>query len=106
MVSAGAVAVYGIPRSHVSDTSNLSPICVQIDSGHCDAVDLRHVYLNSPHDHESVLLWKHDALDPSRSTHLSIRLLDTGHNGLSVFPFKEIHYFESQEYARRVGFNI
>ncbi|KAF8605938.1 hypothetical protein BDV93DRAFT_569389 [Ceratobasidium sp. AG-I] len=97
--TAGAVAIYGIPKSQISDTKNLGPICVQINSGHCEIIDLEHAYLNPGHKHESVLLWKHNALDSSRSTHLFIRPVKTGHSGLSVFPFKEIHYFEQQEHA-------
>ena len=105
-VLAGAVAAYGIPRSHIQDTSNLSPICVQIDSGHCEVVDLQRAYLNAGHSHESVLLWKNSALDSSRSTRLSVRLLNTGYRGVSVFPFKEIQYFEPQEYARSVRIHV
>ncbi|KAF8605928.1 hypothetical protein BDV93DRAFT_521271 [Ceratobasidium sp. AG-I] len=97
--TAGAVAVYGIPKAHISSTDHLSSICVRIDSGPCEVVDLRHAYLNWEHHHESVLLWKHHALDPSRATHLSVRLMKTGENDLAVLPFKDIHYFESQEYG-------
>jgi hypothetical protein len=63
-------------------------------------VDVPHAYLNSEHHHESVLLWRHDALDPFRSTHLSIRLVKADSDDTSVFPFKGIHYLEPQEYAR------
>lgn len=99
MISGGAVALYGIPKSHFVNVYNLSPICVQIDSGQCDPVDIQHAYLSSDHNHESVLLWKHDALDPTRVTRLSIRLLKAD-GVLRIFPFKSIHYFEPQEYAR------
>ena len=101
-ISAGAVAVYGIPKAHISSTDHLSSICIRIDSGPCEVVDLRHAYLNWEHHHESVLLWKHHALDTSRTTHLSVRLMKTDQNDLAILPFKDIHYFEPQEYARQV----
>ncbi|KAG8684769.1 hypothetical protein FRC08_013501, partial [Ceratobasidium sp. 394] len=98
-VTAGSIAVYGIPRAHITKTDLLSQICIQIDSGPCQMVDVQHAYLNSEHHQESVLLWQYDALDPSRKTHLSIRLAETGDGRTSVFPFKAIHYFEPQQYA-------
>lgn len=101
-IAAGAVAVYGIPKAHIPNTDHLSSICVRVDSGPCEVVDLRHAYLNWEHHHESVLLWQNHALDPSRATHLSVRLMKTGENNMAVLPFKDIHYFEPQEYARQV----
>ncbi|KAG8748338.1 hypothetical protein FRC10_005885 [Ceratobasidium sp. 414] len=74
-------------------------ICVRIDSGGCEIVDVQHAYLNWEHHHESVLLWRHDALDPSRKTHVAIRLMKTVSDETSVFPFKAIHYLEPQEYS-------
>lgn len=97
--TAGAVAIYGIPKAHISSTDHLSSVCVRVDSGPCEIVDLRHAYLNWEHHHESVLLWKHHALDPSRTTHLSVHLMKTGGDELAILPFKEIHYFEAQGYA-------
>ncbi|KAG8679253.1 hypothetical protein FRC08_017103, partial [Ceratobasidium sp. 394] len=98
-ITAGAVAIYGIPKAHITDTDFLSHICVRIDFGDCEIVDVQHAYLNSEHHHESVLLWRHDALDPSRRTHVAIRLVKTASDETSVFPFKAIHYFEPQEYS-------
>jgi hypothetical protein len=97
---AGSVAIYGVPKGHIANTDYLSDACIRVDSGPCQVVDVRRAYLNSEHHHESVLLWRHDALDSSRSTHLSIRLVKAASEDTSVFPFKAIHYFEPQEYAR------
>jgi hypothetical protein len=94
--------VYGVPKAHITDTDSLSYVCVKIDSGPCEIVDVRHAYLNAEHHHESVLLWRNDALDPSRKTHISIRLVKTWSGSISMFPFKAIHYYEQQEYSRCV----
>lgn len=96
---AGAVALYGIPKAHITDTDYLSYVCIQINSGPCEIVDVQHAYLNTEHHDESVLLWQNDALDPSRSTDISIRLLKTSSGSMSVFPFKALHYYEPQEYS-------
>ncbi|KAG8682801.1 hypothetical protein FRC08_014716 [Ceratobasidium sp. 394] len=56
-ITAGAVAIYSIPKAHITGTDFLSHICVHIDFGDCEIVDVQHAYLNSEHHHESVLLW-------------------------------------------------
>ncbi|CAE6428898.1 unnamed protein product [Rhizoctonia solani] len=98
-IIAGAVALYGIPKAHITDVDYLSYVCVQINSGPCEIVDVKHAYLNAEHHHESVLMWQNDALDPFQKTHISIRLVKTQSSSMSVFPFKAIHYYESQEYS-------
>jgi hypothetical protein len=96
---AGSVAVYGVPKAQITNAGHLGNVCVRVDSGSCEIVDVRLAYLNSEHDHEPVLLWRHDALDPSRRTQLSIYLVKAS-DETNVFLFYAIHYFESQEYAR------
>ncbi|CUA78055.1 hypothetical protein RSOLAG22IIIB_02670 [Rhizoctonia solani] len=98
-ITAGAVALYGIPKAHITDVDYLSYICVRINSGPCEVVDVKHAYLNAEHHHESVLMWRNDALDPYRRTHISVRLVKTQSTSMSAFPFKAIHYYELQEYA-------
>ncbi|KAL5633134.1 hypothetical protein ACGC1H_003581 [Rhizoctonia solani] len=98
-VTAGAVALYGIPKAHITDVDYLSYICVRINSGPCEVVDVKHAYLNAEHHHESVLMWRNDALDPYRETHISVRLVKAQSPSMSVFPFKAIHYYEFQEYS-------
>ncbi|CAE7223774.1 unnamed protein product [Rhizoctonia solani] len=95
----GAVALYGIPKAHVTDTDYLSSICVRIDSGPCEVVDVKHAYLNAEHHHEAVLLWRNDALDADRKTYIAVRLVGTGDRQTSVFPFKEFRFYEKQEYS-------
>ncbi|KAG8762323.1 hypothetical protein FRC11_009848 [Ceratobasidium sp. 423] len=99
-VTAGAVALYGIPKAHITDTDYLGSICIRIDTGPCEIVDIKHAYLNVEHHHEAVLLWRHDALDPGRKTHIAVRLTGAGNQRMTVFPFKEFRYFEKQEYSR------
>ncbi|CAE6407176.1 unnamed protein product [Rhizoctonia solani] len=96
---AGAIGLYGIPKAHITDTDYLSSICVRINSGPCELVDITHAYLNTDHHHEAVLLWKNDALDPDRRTYISVRLIGTGDQRTTVFPFKEFRSYEKQEYA-------
>ncbi|CAE6464906.1 unnamed protein product [Rhizoctonia solani] len=99
IVTAGAVAIYGIPRAHITETDSLSDGCVRIDSGPCEIIDVKHAYLSAGHHHEAVLLWQNQALDSYKQTHISVRLMKTGDTNLRVFPFKAIHYFEQQEYS-------
>ncbi|KAB5587876.1 hypothetical protein CTheo_8681 [Ceratobasidium theobromae] len=98
-ITAGAVMVYGIPKAHITDTDYLSYICVRLNSGPCEIVDVQHAYLNAEHHDESILLWRNDMLDPYRATHISIRLVKTTSGSTTVFPFKAIHYYELQEYS-------
>ncbi|KAH7335171.1 hypothetical protein B0J17DRAFT_65522 [Rhizoctonia solani] len=98
-ITAGAVALYGIPKAHITDVDYLSYVCIQINSGPCEIVDVKHAYLNTEHHHESVLMWRNDALDPYRRTHISVRLVKTQSSSMSVFPFKSIVYHEPQEYS-------
>ncbi|QRV88972.1 hypothetical protein RhiJN_16990 [Ceratobasidium sp. AG-Ba] len=98
-IVAGSVGVYGIPKAHITSTDYLSHICIAIDFGRCEAVDVQRAYLNTKHEHESVLLWRHDALDSSRTTRIAVRLLKTTANEMNVFPFKAIEYYEPQEYS-------
>ncbi|CAE6457017.1 unnamed protein product [Rhizoctonia solani] len=99
LIYSGAVALYGIPKAHITDTDYLSSICVRIDSGPCEVVDVKHAYLNAEHHHEAVLLWRNDALDPDRKTYVAVRLAGAGDQRMSVFPFKEFRYYEKQEYS-------
>ncbi|CAE7211228.1 unnamed protein product [Rhizoctonia solani] len=99
IITAGAVALYGIPKAHITDVDYLSYICVRVDYGSCEIVDIKHAYLNTEHHHESVLIWQNNALDPYHQTHISIRLVKTQSSSMSVFPFKSIHYYELQEYS-------
>jgi hypothetical protein len=96
---AGSVAVYVAPKAQVTNAGHLGNVCIRVDSGPCQIVDVQLAYLNSEYDHEPVLLWRHDALDPSRRTHLSVYLVEAS-DETNVFLFNAIHYFESQEYAR------
>ncbi|KAG8742368.1 hypothetical protein FRC11_014403, partial [Ceratobasidium sp. 423] len=98
-ITAGAIAIYGIPKAHITQTELFSDVCVRVDSGPCEIIDVKHAYLNAEHHHEAVLLWQNQALDSYQQTHISIRLVKTGDSNLRVFPFKSIHYFEQQEYA-------
>ncbi|CAE7151037.1 unnamed protein product, partial [Rhizoctonia solani] len=98
-VTAGVVVLYGAPRAHITETDSLSNICVQVDSGPCEIVDVKNTYLSVENHHEAVLLWRNQGLDPYQRTHISIRLVKSGGNNLKIFPFKSIHYFEQQEYS-------
>ncbi|KAJ1306915.1 hypothetical protein OPQ81_007898 [Rhizoctonia solani] len=98
-IIAGAVALYGIPKAHITDVDYLSYVCVQIDLGPCEIVDVQHAYLNTGHHHESVLMWRNDALDPFRKTRISVRLVKNLSSSMSVFPFKALRYYELQEYS-------
>ncbi|CAE6413048.1 unnamed protein product [Rhizoctonia solani] len=98
-ITAGVVAIYGIPKAHITATDSLSDICVRVDSGPCETIDVKHAYLNAEHRHEAVLLWRNQALDSFRQTHISVRLVKTGGSDLRVFPFKAFHYYETQEYS-------
>ncbi|KAH7335170.1 hypothetical protein B0J17DRAFT_65525 [Rhizoctonia solani] len=98
-ITAGVVAIYGIPKAHIAETNSLSDICVRIDSGPCEIVDVKHAYLNTGHHHEAVLLWRNQALDSHRQTRISVRLVKTGGSNLRSFPFKAFHFLENQEYA-------
>ncbi|CAE6352687.1 unnamed protein product [Rhizoctonia solani] len=98
-IKAGVVELYGAPKAHITETDNLSPICVRIDSGHCELVDLKHAYLDTEHHQEAVLLWRNDSLDPDRKTHFAVRLVKSEGQDMTAFPFKEIRYFGKQEYS-------
>ncbi|QRV88983.1 hypothetical protein RhiJN_17001 [Ceratobasidium sp. AG-Ba] len=105
--AAGSAVLYGVPKAHITDTDYLSQICVRVDLGRCEIVDVQHAYLNSKHDHEAVMLWRHDALDPSHRTTIEVRLVKTESAQTSVFAFKSIEYYETQEYSspdRSVGY--
>ncbi|CAE6436269.1 unnamed protein product [Rhizoctonia solani] len=86
-------------RWGVDATISGDSICVRIDLGHCEIVDLKHAYLNAEHHQEAVLLWRSDILDPDRKTHVAVRLAELEGQDMTVFPFKEIRYFEKQEYS-------
>ncbi|QRV88973.1 hypothetical protein RhiJN_16991 [Ceratobasidium sp. AG-Ba] len=106
LTCSGSVAVYGIPKAHITNTDYLGPICVLINSSRCEVVDVQNAYLNAESVHEPVLLWRHDALDSSRKTRIAVRLIKTTESEITVFPFKAIKYYEPQEYAssgRSVG---
>ncbi|KAF8686753.1 hypothetical protein RHS04_00006, partial [Rhizoctonia solani] len=98
-VTAGVVAIYGIPKARITDINSLINICVRIDSGSCEHVDVQHAYLNTEHHQEAILLWRNQALDSYRQTRVSIRLIKTSDSNLKVFPFKALHYWEQQEYS-------
>ncbi|CAE6440340.1 hypothetical protein ACGC1H_003580 [Rhizoctonia solani] len=98
-VTAGVVALYGVPKAYIAEIDSLSNVCVQVDSGPCDIVDVKHAYLRIEDHHEAVLLWRNQSLDPYQQTRISIRLVKMGGNNLKVFPFQAIHYFEQQEYS-------
>ncbi|CEL61721.1 hypothetical protein RSOLAG1IB_04471 [Rhizoctonia solani AG-1 IB] len=99
-ITAGVVAIYGIPKAYITGNFHLSNICVRIDSGPCEVVDVQHAYLNTEHHSEAVLLWRNEALDPYEQTHISVQLIQRGESGsLKVFPFKAIRYWEQQEYS-------
>ncbi|CUA78046.1 ATP-binding cassette sub-family A member 6 [Homo sapiens] [Rhizoctonia solani] len=99
-IKAGAVVVYGAPRAYINP-DNLAFVCVRMDLGLCETVDLKTIYANEKFNaqYEPVLLWRNDALDPSRETHIFIRLVNAPTGVMSVFPFKSIVYFEEQEYS-------
>ncbi|QRV74201.1 hypothetical protein RhiJN_02215 [Ceratobasidium sp. AG-Ba] len=96
-LTAGSVAVYGVPKAHIPFTKRLSKLCIRINSGQCEIVDVQHAYLNRKHEHESVLLWKYDALDPSQETRIAVRPFNPS-NG-EIFAFKSIEYHEPLEHA-------
>ncbi|KAJ1306926.1 hypothetical protein OPQ81_007909 [Rhizoctonia solani] len=98
-MTAGAVALYGVPKAHITEYDSLSDACVRIDSGPCEIIDIKHAYLNVENPDKPVLLWQNQALDAYRLTKLSIRLVKTDESKLRVFPFKSIHYYEPQEYS-------
>ena len=95
--------MYGAPSAYINQ-DNLGFVCVRVDLGLCETVDLKTIYANERFNtqHEPVLLWRNDALDPSRETRIFIRLVKTPTRVMSVFPFKSIVYFEEQGYSRHV----
>ncbi|CAE6413145.1 unnamed protein product [Rhizoctonia solani] len=101
-IKAGAVAIYGAPSAYIDEAGySLGFVCVRLDFGLCETVDLAMIYANQ-RDHagrESVLLWRNDALDPSRETHVSIRLVQGPTKSGTFFPFKSINYLEPKEYS-------
>ncbi|KAF8757708.1 hypothetical protein RHS01_03186 [Rhizoctonia solani] len=106
-IKAGAVAVYGAPSAYVEQNRyDLGFICVQLDLGLCEVVDLKTIYANHQQKYrvkrEPVLLWRSDVLDSSRETLISIRQVKASTGTGTVFPFKSINYFEAQEYAHPV----
>ncbi|CAE6464911.1 unnamed protein product [Rhizoctonia solani] len=102
-IKSGAVAIYGAPSAYI-DIENrdiLGFVCVRLDLGLCETVDLKTIYENEGYHskYEPVLLWRNDALDPSRETRISIRLVKSPTRSGTVFPFKSINYFEEKGYA-------
>ncbi|CAE6446312.1 unnamed protein product [Rhizoctonia solani] len=98
-VTAGVVALYGVPKAHIAEIDSLSNVCVQVDSGPCEIVNVKDAYLRIENHHEAVSLWRNQSLDPYQQTRMSIRLVKMGGNNLKVFPFQAIHYYEQQEYS-------
>ncbi|CAE6440294.1 unnamed protein product [Rhizoctonia solani] len=99
-IRAGAVAIYGVPSAYIDNRASLGYVCVQLDSGPCDTIDLKTIYANQKDiQHEPVLLWQNNALDPSCETHVIIRSVKMSTGTATIFPFKSIHYLEEQEYS-------
>ncbi|KAJ1306925.1 hypothetical protein OPQ81_007908 [Rhizoctonia solani] len=98
-IKAGAAAIYGAPSAYI-DQHNLGLVCVRVDLGLCEIIDLKTIYSNERFQtqHEPVLLWRNNALDPSRGTHILIGLVKTS-TEKAVFPFQSIVYLEEQEYS-------
>ncbi|KAG8707542.1 hypothetical protein FRC11_007347 [Ceratobasidium sp. 423] len=98
-IQAGAVAIYGAPSAYIEKRDNLGPVCVQLDVGPCEILDLKTIYLNQGEfvQREPVLLWRNDGLDPSRETRVSIRLVKSPAGTEIFFPFKSINFFEGQD---------
>ncbi|CAE6402030.1 unnamed protein product [Rhizoctonia solani] len=110
-IKAGAVAIYGAPNAYVErNRYDLGFVCVRLDLGLCEVVDLKTIYANNQQKYyarpEPVLLWYSDALDPSRETLVSIHQVKGPTGTGTVFPFKSMNYFEQKEYTNsglRVG---
>ncbi|KAG8712637.1 hypothetical protein FRC11_014637, partial [Ceratobasidium sp. 423] len=100
-IRAGAVAIYGAPGAYIENQDMLGFVCVRLDLGLCEIVDLKTIYANQRYhtQHEPALLWRNDALDSSRETLVSIRLARVPTGAKKVFPFKSINYFEEKGYA-------
>ncbi|EUC59799.1 hypothetical protein RSOL_323570 [Rhizoctonia solani AG-3 Rhs1AP] len=105
-IRAGAVVIYGVPSAYIDNRDNLGYVCVQLDSGPCETIDLKTIYANQKDliRHEPVLLWRNDTLDSSRETHVVIRSVKMPTGTVTIFPFKSIHYLEEQEYSRCVRY--
>ncbi|CAE6382268.1 unnamed protein product [Rhizoctonia solani] len=86
-IKAGAGAVYGTPRAYIKNLDNLGLVCIRLDMGLCQVVDVETIYLNRRdfEQYEPVLLWYNDALDPSHETRISIRLVKTPYESMVVF---------------------
>ncbi|KAH7335160.1 hypothetical protein B0J17DRAFT_65047 [Rhizoctonia solani] len=101
-IKAGAVAIYGAPGAYVDEARySLGFVCVRLNLGLCETVDLKTIYANQRNhaQREPVLLWRGNALDPSRETHVSIHLVKATTGTGTFFPFKSINYLEEQEYS-------
>jgi hypothetical protein len=104
---AGAVAIYGAPNAYVErNRYDLGFVCVRLDLGLCEVVDLKTIYANNQQKYyarpEPVLLWYSDTLDPSRETLVSIHQVKGPTGTGTVFPFKSMNYFEQKEYTKYV----
>jgi len=98
---AGSVALYGVPKHDIDQNLRPTPLCVRIDHGLCENIDMEHPYLNADNNDESILLWYSHALNPERDTHLSIHAASVGGSGgPRGFAFQRIEYGEEKEYSR------
>ncbi|CAE6515082.1 unnamed protein product, partial [Rhizoctonia solani] len=100
-IRAGVVAIYGAPSAYINNQDSLGLVCVRLDSGPCETIDLQTIYANQKQLvwHEPILLWRNHALDPNRETRVSIHSIKTSTGAATIFPFKSINYFEEQEYS-------
>ncbi|KAF8752763.1 hypothetical protein RHS01_07199 [Rhizoctonia solani] len=100
--AAGVVELYGVPKAHITDTDYLSPICVRINSGNCEIVDLKHAYLETIIDTKQYCSGK--MMLSIRISGLTLLFGWSNQRGKTCpFPFKEIRYFEKQEYSRDIA---
>ncbi|KAL5633123.1 hypothetical protein ACGC1H_003572 [Rhizoctonia solani] len=102
-IRAGAVAVYGAPSAYIENRESLGSVCIRLDRGLCETVNLKTVYANQRElvqdESKPILLWRNDRLDPSRETRVSIQLVKASSGAATTFPFKSINYLEEQEYS-------
>ncbi|EUC59801.1 transmembrane protein, putative [Rhizoctonia solani AG-3 Rhs1AP] len=102
-IRAGAVAIYGAPSAYIETRESLGSVCIRLDRGRCETVNLKTVYANQrefiQNESEPVLLWRNDRLDPSHETRVSIQLVNASSGATTTFPFKSINYREAQEYS-------
>ncbi|KAG8918175.1 hypothetical protein FRC02_002559 [Tulasnella sp. 418] len=67
-----AVYIFGAPRIQLKHPPGHTDICIDTK---CHAIDAARIYLNSPFNHDPVLLWYDTNLNPAKTTTVQIRFL-------------------------------